>query len=213
MRIDVWADLVCPWCYLGKRRLEQALRDAGLGERVQVVTRSFELDPTLPPGEVFDQAELLMRKYRRSETQVHAMMTRLEQLAAQDGLTMRLVGGKAGNTFAAHRLVHLGRARGREEAVLERLYRAHFTEQRSIFDTAALVALAGEAGLDPGEARRVLEGDDYAEAVRAEAAQAAALGAGGVPFFVFDGRYAVSGAQPPELLREVLEEALAASSA
>lgn len=207
MRVDIWSDLVCPWCYLGKRRFERAL--AGFEHRgdVEVVHRSFELDPGFPQGRIENQTASLARKYGMSEDQARQRQQQLERTAASEGLEMRLVGGLVGNTFDAHRLVHLGRDRGLSDEVMERLLRAHFTEQRSLFDHETLAALAAEAGLDRAEAARVLEGDTYAQAVREDEAQAHAFGAHGVPFFVFDDRYAISGAQKSELFSEVLTRA------
>ena len=131
----------------------------------------------------------------------------MERTAAAEGLEFHLAGGVTGNTFDAHRLVHLARERGVEDAVIERLFRAHFTEQRSIFDEASLVTLAGEAGLDPEAARAALAGNAYADAVSAEVREARGLGISGVPYFVLDRRYAISGAQPPERFAQALARA------
>jgi predicted DsbA family dithiol-disulfide isomerase len=207
MRIEIWSDLVCPWCYLGKRRLEKALADFPHRAEVEVVHRAFELDPARPPGRTFDRLESLAQKYRLTAQRARAMEEEMERRAAADGLTFRLQGGVVGNTFDAHRVVHLGRAAGREDAVLERLYRAHFTEQRSIFDHASLAALAGEAGLSPEGVREALAGDAAAGSVRLEEQTARDLGVTGVPFFVLDGRYVVSGAEPVELLAAALRRA------
>jgi predicted DsbA family dithiol-disulfide isomerase len=204
MKVDVWVDLVCPWCFVGKRRFERALAAFEHRATVQVAHRSFQLDPTLPPGKAFGQTEILQSKYGMSREQARAAQSRLEQLGAKEGIELRLADGLTGNTFDAHRLVHLAKQRGLEDAVMERLYRAHFSEQRSLFDHPSLIDLAVEAGLERDEVRRVLDSDEYAAAVRADAAQAQALGARGVPFFVFDDRVAISGAQPAELFAEVL---------
>jgi predicted DsbA family dithiol-disulfide isomerase len=149
----------------------------------------------------------LAAKYGLTEARARQMEEEMERRAAGDGLEYHLVGGVIGNTFDAHRLVHLGRTRGAGEAVLERLYRAHFTEGRSIFDPPSLAGLGGEAGLDQEEARRALEGDAHAAEVRADEQVARELGITGVPFFVLGGRYAVSGAQPVEVLAGALEKA------
>jgi predicted DsbA family dithiol-disulfide isomerase len=213
MRVDVWVDLVCPWCFVGKRRFERALAAFEHRAAVQVVHRSFQLDPTLPPGKPFGQTEILQSKYGMSSQQARDAQTRLEGLGAGEGIELRLTDGLTGNTFDAHRLVHLAKERGLEDAVMERFYRAHFSEQRSLFDHPSLIELGVQAGLDRDEVGRVLEGDDYAAAVRADAAEAQALGARGVPFFVFDQRLAVSGAQPAQLFGQVLARAWAETSA
>jgi predicted DsbA family dithiol-disulfide isomerase len=211
MRIEIWSDLVCPWCYLGKRRLEKALEGFPHRAEVEVAHRAFELDPSRPRGETQDRIESLARKYGLTLQRARTLEEEMERRAAGDGLTYRLLGGEVGNTFDAHRVVHLGRAAGREDAVLERLYRAHFTEQRSIFDPAALAALAGEAGLAPDVVREALAGDAAAEAVRREEQAARELGVTGVPFFLLEGRHAVSGAQPVEVFAAALRQAWSGS--
>ena len=209
MRIDIWSDVVCPWCYIGKRRFERAL--AGFDRRadVQIVHRSFQLDPTTPRGDVRNHRDVLMRKYGLSEQQASAAQLRMEETAAAEGLEFHLVGGVTGNTFDAHRLLHLAKDRSVQDAAIERLYRAHFTERRSIFDSGSLVTLAGEAGLDPQEVRRVLDDATYGDAVEADNVEARSLGVTGVPFFVLDGRHGIAGAQPPELFAEALRQAAA----
>ena len=209
MRVEVWSDIVCPWCYVGKRRFERGLAMAEMNAEVEVIHRAFQLNPAMPAGEVRDHHDNLMTKYGLSDSQATAMQQQMERTAAAEGLEFHLVGGVTGNTFDAHRLVHLGRARGLEGAVLERLYRAHFTEQRSIFDHAALIALAVEAGLDDADARAALADGAFAEGVNAELREARGLGISGVPYFVIDRRYAVSGAQTPELFAEALNRAQA----
>ena len=207
MRVDIWSDIVCPWCYLGKRRFERAL--AGFEDRaaVEVVHRSFQLDPTRPKGQTQNRREMLMGKYHLTAAQVAVMDTRMEQTAAADGLEYRMGDGVTGNTFDAHRLLHLAADRGRQDATIERFYRAYFTEGRSVFDDESLTALAVESGLDASEVRGVLAGDGYAAAVTADTREAHALGANGVPFFVFDHRFGVSGAQGVEVFAQVLARA------
>jgi predicted DsbA family dithiol-disulfide isomerase len=209
MRIDIWSDLVCPWCYLGKRRLERALADFAHRDEVEVVHRAFELDPDRPRDQTFDRVWSLAKKYRLTPERAQEMEAQMVQRAAADGLEYHLEGGVVGNTFDAHRLLRFAQAAGREAALLERLYRAHFTEQRSIFDPASLAALAGEAGLDEAAARRALDSDAFAAEVRADERLARELGITGVPFFVLGGRHAVSGAQPPAALAEALAQAWA----
>ena len=209
LHVDIWSDIVCPWCYVGKRRFERALAAFEHRDAVQVVHRSFQLDPATPRGFTADRRGVLMQKYGWSGEQADAMNARMVQIAAAEGLEYHLDGGLTGNTFDAHRLLHLARAQGVQDAMVERLYRAHFTEGRSIFDTASLVALAGEASLDREAARRVLAGEEYSSDVAADLAEARALGANGVPFFVVANRFGVSGAQAPEVFTEALVRAWA----
>jgi predicted DsbA family dithiol-disulfide isomerase len=213
LRIDVWSDLVCPWCYIGKRRLEHALAAFAHRDDVEVVHRSYQLHPDMPRGETTPRREMLKGKYDLSDDQVETLDERMERLAAEDGLDYDLSGGVTGNTLDAHRLVHHAHALGRQDAMVERLFRAYFTERRSIFDLDSLVDLASDAGLDPDEARAVLAQDRYAEAVEADCREAALLGARGVPLFVIAGRYGVSGAQPVEAFTEALERAWQATHA
>ncbi|GHG27005.1 MULTISPECIES: DsbA family oxidoreductase [Amycolatopsis] len=202
MRVDIWSDLVCPWCYLGKRRFEQAV--AEVGADVEVVHHSFQLDPTFPRGTSRPTREVLAEKYGRTLEEADAMEAQMEQRAAADGLEYHLDGVHMGNTVDGHRLVHLAADRGLADAVVDRFYAAHFTERRSLFDHDSLVSLATEAGLNADEARAVLESDAYEKEVAADGEQARALGASGVPFFVIDQRYGVAGAQSPEVFAQVL---------
>jgi predicted DsbA family dithiol-disulfide isomerase len=211
VHVDIWSDLVCPWCYLGKRRFETALAVFAHGDRVEVVHRSFQLDPSIAKGVTVRTRDMLMRKYRMTESQVIASQTRLEELAAVEGLEYHLAEAHTGNTLDAHRLVHLGREQGIQDAVIERLFRAHFTENRSLFDSASLASLGSEAGLQGVEA--LLDSHRYEDAVAADHRQAHELGANGVPFFVFDGRYGVSGAQSVEVFADALDRAARSSSA
>ena len=210
MRIDVWSDLVCPWCYIGKRRLEDALSGFEHRDEVEVIHRSFQLNPSAPPGKTTKRRDMLMAKYGWSVSEAQAMDARMEETAAEDGLEYHLsADGLTGNTFDAHRLVHLAHARGIQDAVVERFFRAYFTEQRSLFDRDTLAALATGAGLDATEVTRVLDGDEYADAVTRDLQEAQALGATGVPFFVIDRRYGVSGAQPVQVFIGALSRAWA----
>ncbi len=210
MRIDVWSDLVCPWCYIGKRRLEHALAQIPNAGAIEIVHRSFQLNPSAPMGTTSRRRDYLMAKYGWSAAKALQIDTDMEQRAAADGLEYHLSeNGLTGNTLDAHRLVHLARERGQQDAVVERFFRGYFTEQRSLFDAESLVALAADAGLDADDARRVLDGDDYADAVMADVNDAQALGVSGVPFFVFERRLGLSGAQPVEAFVDALTQAAA----
>lgn len=207
MKVEIWSDVVCPWCYIGKRRFEAALAAFPHRDDVEVVHRSFQLDPTLPPGETIPTAALLARKYGGTEQDVKGMIARVERVAAEVGLEYHLHDTLSGSSFDAHRLLHLAKQHGKQDALLERLYRAYFTETQSLFDHESLARLAAEVGLDPAEVERTLRTDAYAGAVNADIAEASALGVTGVPFFVIDRRYGVSGAQPTQLFAQALTQA------
>jgi predicted DsbA family dithiol-disulfide isomerase len=202
MRVDIWSDIVCPWCYIGKRRFEKALAGFERREEVRVVHRAFQLDPTMPKGQLFRHRDVLMRKYGMTEAQVAAAQARLVEVAATDGLEYHLSRTHTGNTLDAHRLVHLAGEQGIQDAVIERLFRAHFTELRSLFDRESLLALSREAGLQNAET--VLDGDRFAADVMADHREAQRLGARGVPFFVFDGRSSLEGAQATSVFADTL---------
>jgi predicted DsbA family dithiol-disulfide isomerase len=207
MRVEIWADIACPWCYIGKARFEKGLAAFAHRDKVEVVHRSFELDPGRAKGDTGSVVDMLAGKYGKTREQALAMEEHVAANARAEGLGYRVEGRDHGSTFDLHRLLHLARDRGRQDELLDLAYRANFAEERSVFDPATLVALAVEAGLDESEARAVLAGDDYTEAVRADEREAAELGASGVPFFVFDRRYGVSGGQPAELFTQALEQA------
>lgn len=206
MRVDVWSDLVCPWCYIGKRRFEKALAGFERRHEVRIVHRSFQLDPTMPKGQPFRHRDVLMRKYGMTEAQVAAAQARLVEVAAADGLEYHLSRTHTGNTLDAHRLVHLAAERGIQDAVIERFYRAHFTELRSLFDRESLLALSREAGLT--EPETVLDSDRYAADVVADQREAQRLGANGVPFFVIDDRYSIEGAQATAVIADTLRRSI-----
>lgn len=212
MQVEIWSDVVCPWCYIGKRRLESALERFGHREDVEVVWRSFELDPTAPPELAQPTTDRLAERYRISREQALAMQRRVADTAAEEGIDMRVEETRSANTFDAHRLLHLAAERGVQSELKERLLAAHFTEGELVSDHDTLIRLGAEAGLDKDEAARVLAGDDYAEAVRRDEALARSLGATGVPFFVLDRTFGVSGAQPAEVLLGALEQAWAAGN-
>ena len=212
MKVEIWSDVVCPWCYIGKRRFEQALAGFPHRDEVEVVWRAFELDPSAPAERTGGYAEHLAGKYGVPLAQAQSMIDTMTATAAQDGLEFSFGTARPGSTFDAHRLLHLAAERGVQDAVKERLLRATFTDGEPIGDHDTLVRLVAEAGLDAEEARDVLASDRYAAEVRGDQRQARAYGITGVPFFVVDGRYGVSGAQPADALLEVLSRAWAERS-
>ena len=208
MRIEIWSDVVCPWCYIGKRRLEEALAGFEHRDQVEIEWRSFQLDPSAPTEPTEDVAEMLGRKYGGGRDAALTMVANVQQVAAEVGLDFsRHPEALHLNTVDAHRLLHaVGERRGE---LKEALLHAYFVEARNLADHDVLVDVATSIGIDADEARAVLSSDAHAEAVAADAAQAQAYGATGVPFFVFDAKYGVSGAQPVEAFTQVLERAWA----
>lgn len=202
LTVEIWSDVVCPWCYVGKRRLESAL--ATFEQPVEVTWRSFELDPSAPRERELPAAEHLAAKYGMSVEQAQASQAQLTELAAAEGLEYHLESTRGGNSFDAHRMIHLAAAHGLQDAAKERLMRAYFTESEPIGDPDTLGRLMAEIGIDADEARAVLRGDAYSDAVRADEQLAYRIGIQGVPFFVLNRRYGVSGAQPAEVLLEAL---------
>lgn len=211
VRVEIWTDINCPFCYLGKKRFEQALAEFPHRGDVEVVHRSFELDPTLPADVSGPVIAKIARKYGISEAQAAANERGIGTQAAAIGLPYLTEGRDYGNSFDMHRLLHFALAEGRQDALLDALYRANFAEEQSLFaDHERLVGLAVGAGFDESTVRGVLaDPDAYADAVRADEQEAARLGATGVPFFVFDRKYGVSGAQPSEVFARALDQAWA----
>jgi predicted DsbA family dithiol-disulfide isomerase len=209
MQVEIWSDVVCPWCYIGKRRLETALEKFPHRDQVEVVWRSFQLDPSVPEGETHPTLPALAAKYGASEDAMRTNMAQVEQIAAGEGLDYHLADGVSGNTLRAHELLHLAAEHGLRNELKERLLHAYFEEGRPVFDVDSLVALGAEVGLDETEAREALGDRRFLAAVHHDAATAQALGATGVPFFVVDRKYGAAGAQPAELLLQILERAWA----
>jgi predicted DsbA family dithiol-disulfide isomerase len=208
LSVEIWSDIACPWCYIGKRRLESALARFEHRGEVEIHWRAFELDPSAPP-ERQDGAyvERLARKYGASVSEAQAMIDRMASVARIEGLSFDFERIRPGNTFDAHRLIHLGKERRLEDRVKERLLRAYLEEGEAIGSRETLQRLAEECGLVAGEVRELLDGERFAAEVRADEEQAVSLRITGVPFFVLGGRYAISGAQPADILLEGLVQA------
>ena len=204
MDIEIWSDIACPWCYVGKRRFEAALAAFEHRDEVAVTWRSFELDPEAPAQRTVDSATHLAEKYGMSRDEALARQRSLAEVAAGDGLDMRSDLARGGNTFDAHRLVQLAKANGVQDAMKERLMRAYHTEGETIGDTETLARLALEVGLPEDEVRDVLATDRYAADVREDERTAMSLGISAVPFFVVDRRMGAAGAHPAEALGELL---------
>ncbi|MDF1605166.1 DsbA family oxidoreductase [Nocardioides sp. YIM 152315] len=212
MKIEIWSDVVCPWCFVGKRRLETALAEFPQRDEVEVVYRSFELDPGAPRHGHELSTGVIARKYGRSEAEMRQMQQQLVDLAAEEGLAFRLFETVHTNTVDAHRLLHLALETGGAELqrdLNETLLSAYFEQARNIGDHDVLTEIATGVGLDEARVREILAGDEYADAVAADVARARAYGATGVPFFVIDEKCGVSGAQPSEVFAQLLQQAWA----
>jgi predicted DsbA family dithiol-disulfide isomerase len=206
VRVEIWSDVICPWCYIGKRRFEQALALFEGRDDVEVEWRSFELDPS-SPATPQPLADRLAQKFNVSHDEAVAMNERMTETASGVGLQFRLDIAQSGNTFDAHRLIHLAAAHGRQGPMKEALMEGYFSEGRAISDRDTLVELATRAGLDADEARAMLESDRFTAEVREDEQLAAGFGIGGVPFFVVDRHYGISGAQSAEVMLETLQQA------
>jgi len=211
VKIEIWSDVVCPWCYIGKRRLEQALEEFPHRDEVEVVYRSFELDPSAPQVPVESTVESLARKWGTDVAGARGAMARGDEVAAEIGLHFRHHDAPHAHTVDAHRLLHLAREVDLQPALKDSLLAAYFTRGESMADHDVLRKAAADVGLDQARVDEVLAGTEYADAVEADIREAAALGATGVPFYVVDRKYGISGAQPSEVFTQVLDRAWADS--
>jgi predicted DsbA family dithiol-disulfide isomerase len=211
VHVEIWSDIACPWCYVGKRRFEAAVASYEHGDEIQVTWRSFELDPHAPHENEHDAATHLAEKYGMTREEALAMHAQMTETAAGEGLEFRFDIARRGNTFDAHRLVHLAAAHGRQDAMKERIMRAYLTEGELISDHDTLARLAADVGLPAGEVADMLASDRFADDVRGDERTAQQLGIHAVPFFVVDRAIGASGAHPPAALVELLRQARAAN--
>lgn len=211
MKVEIWSDIACPWCYIGRRRFESALNQFEHNDQVEVIWRSFQLDPSAPREYKGSINEMLAEKKGIDPSRAEAMHAHVTELAALEGLDYQFDRVRPGNSFDAHRLLHLAAHHGLQSEMKERLQKAYFTDGLSYSDPDTLTELAVEVGLDADETRTMLDSDAYATEVHADIRRAQMIGVSGVPFFVFDEKYAVSGAQPSDLFTTALERAWADS--
>ncbi|MGO2659391.1 DsbA family oxidoreductase [Mycetocola reblochoni] len=212
LTVDIWSDIACPWCYIGKTRFERAVSAVSADGTVRIETRmhSYELAPDTPERFHGSETDFLVEHKGVPADQVAQMLEQVTRVAAETGLDYDFDRLQHANTRRAHELLHIAAEAGRERETLDVLFRAYFTEGRSIRTVDDLVVLAVEAGLDADAARAALDDGRFADAVSADIAQAQTIGVPGVPFFVFDGRYAVSGAQETTVFEQVIRQVLAA---
>jgi len=208
MRVDIWSDVVCPWCYLGRARFEKALAGFEGRDEVEVIYHSFELDPSWPRDQTMPIMEMLATKYHLSPAEAEAAEGQVAGLARAEGLPFNPE-RPLGNTFDVHRVLQLAHDQGFQHRLLDAIYQSYFGAAADVFDPDVLSKIAATAGLDPEDVQQVLGGDDYTDQVRADEQQAEQIGIRGVPFYVLDGRLGVSGAQSTETFTEALRQAAA----
>ena len=204
IKVEIWSDINCPFCYIGKRHFEAALEKFPKKDQVQVEWKSFELDPHANPPKGADGFDLLAKKYGRDRKWAVEMNNNVSQMAAKAGLTFNMEKAVPANSFKAHRLIHLAKEHNLQDQMKEKLLSAKFVEGKDINDQDVLKAEAVKVGLDGMQVDALFASEDFAKAVRADEAQASQLGISGVPFFVFNQQYALSGAQPVEAFTELL---------
>ena len=206
MKVEVWSDVVCPFCYIGKAHFDEALAQFAEKENIEFVWKSFQLNPNLKTNLDQNLYEHLSESKGISVEQAKGMGSHAAQMGGSAGLALNFDECVVANSFNAHRLIHFAKANGKQQEMKSRLFKAYFTEGKNIDDAEMLIALAKEIGLDSDEAKAVLGSDKFADAVRSDIQESQQLGDRGVPFFVFDRKYAVSGAQPTNAFSETLEK-------
>lgn len=205
MEIQIWSDIMCPFCYVGKRHLETALSQFGNKDRIKVTWKSFQLDASLG-SEAMDTATYFEEKKGVPASQATAMLQNVTQMAQNAGLNLNFEESLITNTLHAHRLLHLAKKQGLGNEMKERLFKAHFSEGAHVGDHQVLAKLAAEVGLDAADTAKMLESDEFSYDVNMDVQEARNVGVQGVPFFVFNNKYALSGAQPVESMLQTLEK-------
>lgn len=209
MKVEIWSDVVCPWCFVGKRNFEAALELFAHSDELEITWRSYELDPNGPPVREGTYTERIARKYGLEVGAARAAMARIVNAGSQSGIDFKFDTMQPGNTFNAHRLLHLARQRGKQHELKEALFMATFTECRAIGTDEVLEDIAVSVGLDREEVRELLAGDEYANEVRFDERVAQNVGITGVPFFLVDDAYGIPGAQDPQVYLNILDRAWA----
>lgn len=206
MKIEIWSDVICPWCFIGKRHFEKALEQLGNHPDITVVWRSFELDQNAPLQYPGTPVERLASKYGVSLPEAEAMNARVTAVAQEVGLEYQLANARPGNSFDAHRVLHFAASRNLGEQAAECIMQAYFSESLPVGDRAALARLAPKFSMTEAEVMKMLESEEYGDAVRADELRATEFGVSGVPFFVFDEKSGISGAQPVATFVEALRQ-------
>lgn len=207
MKIEVWSDYVCPFCYIGKRQLEQSIQDAGFEGQIEVVLKSYLLDPNTPIDSDKSVYASLSKKYNMSEEQAKEMTKSVAERAQEVGLNYNFDIMKEANTTAAHRLAKWANTKGKGKELSERLLKSYFLEGGSIGKQEVLLSLVDDVGLDQAEAQEILKGNQFLDEVQQDISEAQNLGVRGVPFFVVDNKYGISGAQPKALFDQTIAKA------
>lgn len=208
MKVEIWSDIACPFCYIGKRKFEHALDGFDQKDEVEVVYKSFQLDPNAPQNTTETMNQMLAKKYGQSVEQVEQMQKQVTAQANEVGLDYHLNDAKMTNTLDAHRLIHLAKEKGKMSEMKEQLLKSYFVEGKHVGEIESLVDIAAAVGLDKEEVTSVLASDQYKKEVEADMQEGVQLGVQGVPFFVFNRKYAVSGAQPSNVFSEVLTKVI-----
>ncbi|MDW0118009.1 DsbA family oxidoreductase [Sporosarcina thermotolerans] len=209
MKIEVWSDYVCPFCYIGKRRLEEAIESTNLTGQTEVVFKAFQLDPNTPVSANGSAVEGLTKKFGISQTEAERMMANVAEQAKTVGLNYDVEGMKVANTYNAHRLAKLAEQEGKADAVSERLLEGHFVKGEALGDESTLVAIAEEVGISKDRVQQMLQSDEFSNEVKKDIGEAGQIGVQGVPFFVINRKYAISGAQPAQAFEEALRKVAA----
>lgn len=206
IQVDIWSDVRCPFCYIGKHRLEGALQRFPHKEQVKVIWHSFQLDPNIETQPESSTLDYFVKAKNVSKDQARQMFDGARKMASETGLEMNLETSVVANSFNAHLLIQLAKSKNVANQMEEALFEAHFKEAKNIDDKEVLVEIAKSVGIGETEAREALNSSDFAAAVKEDELQAQKIGVRGVPFFVFNNKYAVSGAQASESFLEVLEK-------
>lgn len=208
MKIEIWSDVMCPFCYIGKRHFEAALAQIPDADKIEVIWKSYQLDPTTPLEVNYTQAEYLVKKKNFPLEQVNAMLQNVTQMAKNAGLDFNLEQSVMTNSQRAHQLIQFAKSKNLGKEMEEQLFQAYFIDGKNVSDFDTLSELAQNAGLDKAEAQQAFEDDRYEKEFRSDVQEAAQLGVTGVPFFVIDRKYAISGAQPIAVFRDSIQQAL-----
>lgn len=211
MKVEIWSDIMCPFCYIGKRHYEEAAKQFADANNIEIEWKSFQLDPSIPNpyNEGKDMYQYLAERKGFSYEQSKQMHSNVTQMAANAGLKYDFDKAVVANSWDAHRVIQLAKSKGLGDAIEERFFKAYFTEGKDMADKATLIQLGKEVGLDEKRVKEVLESDEFSNDVRADIQRAQTIGVSGVPFFVFNDKYAVSGAQPSGVFLETLQKSFA----